>query len=268
MLRTFAATLVLAVTAASLPAGQAPATSPATTTQPAADVTLQVHSLRVTRGSADRAEMQKRFGGRFYHDGSGAGITTQLLLTLRGDATFLPLPREAVALDTFVDDTYENLLIGPVQNHMVSQPPMVSADGRQVLFQVMSARPPADDAGRAFLRGTLNARLARGTEQTAKATLKLRPGEQVDAGPFRAAIRAMTESEQGLSLFVDIRSGDAGRIRQMRLLSKDGKRLNRHPPPNYDERVESAVSPRDRATSFNALIPSGLEQVEIEFVYA
>src|SRR3712207_4837635 len=102
-------------------------------TQPA-DATVQVYSARVSRASNNtNQETHKRFGGPFYSDGS-PGVTMQLLLTLK-DGAMLPFTREHLSIDTFVDDTYENLLAGQHDRYS-GQQPVVSVDGREVMFMV------------------------------------------------------------------------------------------------------------------------------------
>src|SRR5687767_3813754 len=101
MRRTIAALCVLAF--ASLSAAQnAPTTAPAT--QPS-DVSLKVVSARVNRYTP---ELQKKFRNRYSGDGQ-PGVQMQLMLTLAGHQ-MLPLTQQSISVDTFVDDTYQNLL--------------------------------------------------------------------------------------------------------------------------------------------------------------
>jgi hypothetical protein len=272
------ASLVVRVDAA--PATTRASATTTSSTQPT-ETTLQVLSLRIARSASNTQQLQKRFGQRFYND-NPPGVTAQMVMTLgSGDGngagngaggggaggTFLPPAREAILLDTFVDDTYENLLLGPVENRTFMQPPAVSPDGRQLLFTVMSARAPADDAGRVYVRGAIQARLARGNQIVSKAQLRLRAGEQVEVGPTRVTLKSISEAEQNIALTLTVRSDDAAPVRRLRLLSKDGRRLNMA-PGDREERVESAPGMADPQTFFNAVVPAGHEEVTIELTHA
>src|SRR5262245_35366450 len=69
-------------------------------TKTTSKATLMMHSIRINRS---KPEMHKTFGGRFYVE-SNPGVSLNFVLSLK-DATLLPLGRDAVKVDTFLDDT-------------------------------------------------------------------------------------------------------------------------------------------------------------------
>src|SRR5438874_3863580 len=121
----------------------------------------------------------------------------QLLLTLN-NASILPLSREALNIDTFVDDTYQNLSPREMgYPGFQGNAPAVSEDGKMVLFSVTGNKRPADDATRVFVRGTLQGSAVRGELKTASAKLSMTVGERYDVGPFKATLRSITDNGQG-----------------------------------------------------------------------
>ena len=128
---------------------------------PASAVSLQIHSARVTRASADLA---KTFPGRYYGEGN-PGVSLTLRLTLK-EGFLLPTGPNAVSTETFVDDTYQSLLSGEGPGNANGQSG-VSEDGRALLFTVATNRAPAVEAGRVFVRGSVQVRLHRGQPSVA-----------------------------------------------------------------------------------------------------
>ena len=110
------------------------------------------------------------------------------------DMSVLPLSREAVTVETFVDDTYQSFLGGPDERMPNQQPPVVSEDGANVLFSVASTRALSDDAGRVFVRGALRARVARGAPRVDSQKLELNVGRQVKVGPFEAVLKSISDA--------------------------------------------------------------------------
>src|SRR5690348_7971395 len=172
-------------------------------------VTVKVQSVRVTRMSQD---LQKLFNGRYYSDGS-PGVNMQLLFTF-DDLKLLPFTREGLNIDTFIDDTYQNLL--DRQSGYMGNEPAVSDDGKMVLLQVMGNRPPSDDATRVFVRGTIQARAIRGEVKVAKGKVALTVGEKSDVGPFQVTVRSVSDNGNdrlSVQLFIE---NDPSRIQKVR----------------------------------------------------
>src|SRR5215207_217443 len=116
------ASVTSAATAAA-PAEPSPPLAPATTQS--SEPSLQVYSVRIGRGRNNQ-DMQRRFAGRYYNE-SNPGVVMNLLMTLNDDAVFLSPVRDAINIETFVDDTYENLLGGSQnENRYSGQTPVVS----------------------------------------------------------------------------------------------------------------------------------------------
>src|SRR5438067_12707632 len=97
--RAFAVACIALMLMAMTAGAASPASQPATENT---DATVRVQSVRITRATN---ELQRQFAGRFYTENS-LGVSMQLLLTLN-NASLLPLSREALNIDTFVDDTYQ-----------------------------------------------------------------------------------------------------------------------------------------------------------------
>jgi hypothetical protein len=221
-----------------LSASAALAAEAAPTSQTSA-ASLRIQSVRINRA---QTELQKNFANRYGSDGSG--VQLQLLLTFK-DASVLPVARDAVSIDTFVDDTYQNLLGSERSGYSYQNQPIVSEDGSMVVFTVSSNKPIAEDAGRVFVRGTLAARMARGEVKTATGNLPLNAGQEVTIGGFRTTLRSISDNSGGsntrgsvtLALSVE---GDAARIRKVRALSTDGKPLNDERGTRFSERTRFA----------------------------
>src|SRR2546421_236778 len=94
------------------------------------------------------------------------------------DMAVLPLKADGLEIETFVDDTYQNLLSDRDRGVPYGYPgqQLVSDDGQQVLFTVASNKSLAEEAGRVFVRGALQARVARGAIKTESAKLPLVAG--------------------------------------------------------------------------------------------
>jgi hypothetical protein len=107
---------------------------------PLPKASLRIQSARVNRASQ---ELNKRFAGRYSNDGN-TGVSLQLALTLE-EGTLLPLQREAVTLETFVDDTYQNLqsAAGEALYYDGNNQPSLADDGRTLLFSVSTRKSPA-----------------------------------------------------------------------------------------------------------------------------
>lgn len=247
--------LTIVGSVASARAQEAPATTRSATAE------AKIISARVTRANA---EVLRQFRNRYYSD-SNAGVSIQLLLTLKG-ATVLPLAQDAVALDTFVDDTYASLL-GATREGISypMQPPVVSDDGQQLLFTIASSRAPADNAGRVFVRGTINARVGVGEPKTARADLLLSVGQQAVAGPFEIALKSISEQTPGkmsISISVD---GDVARLRKIRVLSTDGKPIS----DDAENRLPDLRNSAARGGMPASLVfAAGHKQCTVEFVYS
>jgi hypothetical protein len=190
---------------------------------PRDEASLRVHSVRLSRGSAD---LGKKFSSR-YGEGS-PGVSLQLALTLR-EGMMLPVAREAVTIDTFIDDTYQSLLSADRTNYYGgtiyysgSNPHALSDDSRTLLFTVAATRPPAEQAGRVFVRGSVQARLGRDKATVATGQVPVTVGQEVTVGGFRTVIRSVTFHEVGGSVSVMLSvEGDAFRIQKVRVLEGD-----------------------------------------------
>lgn len=256
-----------AARAADAPANVPTTTTTTTTARTSADVTLQVHAVRITRGFGDHQEHHKRWAGRF-HNETSPGVVLQLLLTLK-DGAALPVSREALAIGTFVDDMYQNLLGGPNETRYAYQVPPVSVDGRHVLLTVASSRPPADAAERVFVRGSLNARITRGKPQTSAAKLALKVGAQAQVGRFKTAMRSVADNDRNLTITLAV-TGDATRIRQVRVLSKDGTRIDNDEVRQHNRFTDHGVrgAGGERVSTLHVNIPPAQDEVTIEYDYA
>lgn len=182
------------------------------------EASLRIQSVRINRSTS---EVAKNFGTRLYLDGS-PGVSIQFLMKLK-DTAILPLARDAVTIDTFMDDTYQNLMGGnSYASSYSSQPSAVSTDGSSLVFSVGASRPPADEAGRVFVRGKIQARIARGNPQVESALLPLVVGQGSKVGPFLVALRAISDVDnRAMSLTLSMR-GDTSRILGVRVLDKTG----------------------------------------------
>lgn len=85
--------------------GAEAAEKPATRGLSTNEVTLRVQSVKVNRGPT---ELQREFRNNYYSDGNPA-VSMQLLLRLENGIMLTP-PQDAVAIEMFVDDTYQSLL--------------------------------------------------------------------------------------------------------------------------------------------------------------
>ena len=230
-----------------------PATAP--TTKPA-EATLKIVSVRVNRINPD---LQKKFRNRYSSDGN-PGVQMQLMLTLNGQQ-LLPLGRDAVNIDTFVDDTYQNL-VGQQRDYYGPTVNTISEDGTTLLFPVNTNKTPADDAERVFVRGSIAARVAKGEPKVVSAKVKLKLGEQFAAGPFKGNVRSMNESgPNNVNVSLNLTGGEAGSVRNVRVLSSAGGVLQERVDArndNYNERAN---------TTFTLYIPSGNEELVLEFSY-
>ena len=229
----------------------------------APEVTLRIHSARVTRASAD---LNKRFPGRYYSEGN-PGVNLQLLLTLN-EGFMLPPGRDAVTVDTFVDDTYQSLLSTGNEGYSSyssgNSQSAVSEDGRTLLFTVATSRTPAEEAGRVFARGSVQLRVHRGQPSVATNQLPLTVGQETMVGPFHTVIRSV--SAPGADTRVDVRiavEGDASRIQKVRVLDGSGKDLTVDPQPRFN-----AFSSGDRTINAPVILRAlPKEPVTLEYTY-
>ncbi len=220
-------------------------------------VTVKVQSVRVTRTSPD---LQKIFNGRFYSEGS-PGVNMQLLLTF-DDLTLLPFTREGVNIDTFIDDTYQNLL--DRQNGSYGNEPAVSDDGKMVLLPVYANRTPSDDATRVFVRGTIQARAIRGEVKTAKGKVPLTVGEKSDVGPFKVTVRSVSDNGNdrlSVQLFIE---NDPSRIQKVKAAGSE------NPPtlqPDQNVRYSRQGSRMSGSTAYVNLVGKA-DSLPLELTYA
>lgn len=144
-----------------------------------------------------------------------------MLLSIN-DGIILPISTDAIAIETFVDDTFQNLLsAGSDTTYNGNRQGTVSEDGKTVLFTVATSRAPAEEAGRVFVRGSINARVSRAGPIVATNRVSLNVGEEAVVGPFHTTIQAAQSlSASGLNLSITI-SGDAARIQKIRILDEN-----------------------------------------------
>jgi hypothetical protein len=225
------------------------------------NVIVRIFSARVTRGAG---EAVKRFTGRSYND-SSPGVSLQLALTLQ-DGMMMQPARDALTIETFVDDTYQNLATtaGERGGYSDYNQSVLSEDKRSLLLSISSPRSPADDAGRVFVRGSILARVTDDKPITISNRLSLVVGQEVTMGGFPIAVRSVTDHGGGNSVGVTLAvSGDATRVHRIRLLDAAGTSL-------HDERLgrTSGSEIGERATSvFLTLRSMPKEPVTLEFSY-
>lgn len=250
MRRTIAALCVLALASLS----QAQTTAPAAT-QPG-EASVKIITATVNRYGP---ELQKKFRNRYGSDGN-AGVRMQLMLTLPGQQ-MLPLTQQAINIDTFIDDTYQNLL-GNQREYYGGGQLQLSDDGGTLLFPVQAGKPPADDAERVFVRGSVTARVGRGEQKTAGAKVKLKVSENFTAGPYKGQVRSLNDNGANqMSVSMTLTGGEGTSIRNVRVTSPSGTMLQERGVPSNDGYT-------DRPTvSVNLSIPSGNEEVMVEFSY-
>lgn len=221
-------------------------------------VTVKVQSVRITRMSPD---LQRTFNGRYYSEGS-PGVSMQLLLTF-DDLTLLPFTREGVNVDTFIDDTYQNL-VDRQNGYMGGYEPAVSEDGKMVLLQVTGNRAPSDDATRVFVRGTIQARAIRGEVKTAKGKVPLTVGEKSDVGPFKVSVKSVSDNGNdrlSVQLFIE---NDPSRIQKVRATGSDN---NTTVQPDQAARYSrQAVRPTGSTVYLNMVAKS--DSLPLELTYA
>jgi hypothetical protein len=254
MLRPFQAFFTLLIAIGALYVFGAEPASQATTKE--TGVSIKVQSARVTRLAND---LQKQFNGRYYMEGS-PGVTMQLLLTF-DDLTVLPLTREAVNIDTFIDDTYQNLM--DRQGGYQGNEPAVSDDGRMVLLQLTGNRGPSDDATRVFVRGSLQARAIRGELKVAKGKLPLTVGEKRDVGPFKVTVRSVSDNGSdnlSIQLFIE---NDPGRIQKVR-----ATRTQNDPVIQPEQTIRYRQSARMTGSTVYVNINGKADSLPLELTYA
>jgi hypothetical protein len=226
------------------------------------EASVRVHSVRINRSST---EFNKKFSSRNYVEG-GPGVSMQLLLNL-AEGTLLPPNRDALAIETFVDDTYQSLVGSANESYNYGSgngPFVLSEDGRSLLFTVGTSRIPAEDAGRVFVRGYIQARLSHDKPTVIARPLMLVVGQGSMVGPFRTVIRSISDQGAGSGLAVSIAiDGDASRIQRVRILDNKGAVLT-DPHPSRPATLESG----DRNTTFYLQLhtaPTNL--VTVEYTY-
>lgn len=223
MRRNFIFTVVVAAISSIAPLNRADGAS-------GTEASLKVYSVQFSRNSPD---FNRRFPNRYGYQNE-AGTTLQLLLTIN-DGTLLPLDRDAVSVDTFVDDTYQNLMNSGDPNRPVpygqSGQSSISEDGHSIIFTVAGRRSPAEDAGRIFVRGSIQARISQGEALVVSNQMPLVVGQGVTVGPFRTVVRSVSDSDGNLggALSVTVAvDGEAWRIQKARVLDSNGKVLSDH----------------------------------------
>ncbi|HVT89523.1 MAG TPA: hypothetical protein VHD56_11765, partial [Tepidisphaeraceae bacterium] len=167
-----------------LPGGimlSAPTTEPGT-------VNISVRSVHITRNN----ELQRSFRNRYSGD-SSIGTHIELLMKM-SDIKLLPITRDALNIDTFVDDTYQNLIANGGDYTQQNSQAYVSDDGSMALLSINSNRAPTNEAGRVFVRGSINARIVRGELKSAKSNLAMKVGESTKIGPFKLLIRSIPDN--------------------------------------------------------------------------
>jgi hypothetical protein len=232
-------------------------------TQSPTNTSLRVQSVRIARSTK---ELQSRFGTRYYGDGQ-QGVNLQLLLNVE-DAFLLSPARDAIVVETFVDDTYQSLLSGNSGEYVSSSgniQPVVSENGHSLLFSVSGNRPPAEEAERVFVRGFVEARISRSEMKTEKTTLPLTVGQNVTAGPFRATLRSVGDNGGGsVSINLAI-EGETASLRKVRAY-REGE-VER---PGFEERQPSYSSESSGRTTtvYLTVRGSAKDPVTLEFNYA
>ncbi len=257
-LMTLAALLAVVATPRTMAATEPP--TPATE-PPAPAVSLQIHSARVTRASE---ELNKRFPGRPMSEGN-PGVSLLLMLTLK-EGTMLPVGREAVSVETFVDDTFQSLLAtGNDSYGSGNSQTTVSEDGRALLFTVATGHSPAAEATRVFVRGSVAARFQAGPPSVATNHLPLTVGEETTVGPFHTVVRSVSVPDRDTR--VDVRidvEGDASRIQRVRVLDSSGKVLSMDSQPVRF----NTFPPGDRPTSVPVILRAlPKEPVTLEYTF-
>lgn len=199
------------------------------------ETSLRIQSARVSRSSTD---FNKRFPGRYYsYNDGGSGVGLQLLLSIN-DGVILPTSTDTVTIETFVDDTFQNLQsTGSDSTYNGNRQATVSEDGKTVLFTVATSRTPADDAGRVFVRGGIQLRVSRAEAIVATNRASLNVGEQATVGPFQTTIQSAQSLPSGLNLSIAI-TGDAARIQKLRVYDEDSNLIgqSRLSSPEIGER--------------------------------
>ena len=225
----------------------------------APEASLKVNAVRVSRATQD---FSRRFPGIYTGD-NRPGVYLQLLLTLNA-GTMLPVTREAITVETLVDDTYQSLLgTGNESSYSSGEnQTAVSEDARTLLFTVGTSRVPAEEAGRLFVRGSVQARVSRGEALVATNELPVAVGNEAMIGPFRTIIRSVSDSGgSGASVMLAV-EGDASRIQRLRVMERGGKVLN------DDRRSRFGTSSTDRpATVYLNLQSLPKDAIVLEFTY-
>jgi hypothetical protein len=230
----------------------------APSTAPSGGATMRVQSFRISR----EVDYQKRFARGGYFPEGDLGVTMQLLLSL-DDVSLLPLTREGIVIDTFVDDTYQNLL-GTARDgaQVTSVGPQLSDDGQLLLFTIQTRRSPAAQAGRVFVRGTVQGRAARGALETARGALALKVGAQATVGTFATTIRSISDNGRTNLSVVAAVDGDASRIRRIRVLADGDRVLQENVQARFDQ--ESARN----SNTFYMNVPTGTDEITLEYQIA
>lgn len=225
----------------------------------APEASLKVNAVRVSRVTQD---ISRRFAGIYTSD-NRPGVYLQLLLSL-SEGTMLPVTREAITIETFVDDTYQSLLSTGNEASYSSgdSQTAMSEDSRTLLFTVGTSRVPAEEAGRIFVRGSVQARISRGGALVATNQLAIAVGNEAMIGPFRTVIRSVSDSGLGGASVILAVEGDASRIQRLRVLEPGGKVLNDDRRSRFT--ASSAERPATMYLSFQSL-PK--DAILLEFTY-
>jgi hypothetical protein len=175
--------------------------------------TVSVESVRITRSSP---ELRNKFGGRMYSETS-PGVNLQLLVKLDGGALLAPA-RDSIRVETFLDDTYQSLMDGQNAYYNGGQRPLVSEDGKCMVFSVSSSRQLAEDAERLFVRGRCEMQMISGQPIVKTAQFPLQVGSAVEIGPFATKLQGIMDAgDGGFHLTLSI-LGPSGRLLKVRAL--------------------------------------------------
>ncbi len=219
-------------------------------TQPS-DVKVRVQSVRVGRSNQ---ELQGKFRNRGFPNETQTGVSIQLVVET--DKVIEPEPQESLNIETFIDDTYLNLLSGR-ENESYGNRIMRSDDGKTLVFGISTNKPPAIEAERIFVRGTLRGRIPTGDAIVTAVEIDNKVGTSVTVGNYKVVVLESGGSERGAVRY-QLSGPDLINIKSIRVLNKAKKEL-------VDNIKRNIQEDNVRAQTLYAQLPVSDDPVTLEF---
>ncbi|HEX2973247.1 MAG TPA: hypothetical protein VHP11_13010 [Tepidisphaeraceae bacterium] len=240
---------------------QAAETQP--TTQPS--LSAEILSLQIIKPLPPKAvraatAVPRRYG---YNDRM-TGIEMLVMFTL-ADRTIVAANQDALQVETFIDDKYNDLGRGrPEQRGMyASGQSNITEDGHSCVISISGDRAPAAEASRMLIRGTLTLRCTTADKTSTCERFPLRVGKTLNAGPVPLTVRSLSDAG-GRGINVEFFTNESiEKIRTVRFFGADKKELQ----TRLNGRFDSAAQPGRTQSSLAYYLPEVLDEVLVEVVY-